>query len=74
MDSKINNVDYDQITAKFISDEQLSLTIQQNISFVERYIDVVESSFNEDIEKQIVPLHWTFRYLYGIVWLALGGA
>ena len=63
MDSKINNVDYDQITAKFISDEQLSLTIQQNISFVERYIDVVESSFNEDIEKQIV-----YRELGSIVY------
>lgn len=54
MNSKINNVDYNQISSTFISDEKLSLIIQQNISFVEKYIDVVENSFKNDLEKQIV--------------------
>lgn len=63
MNSKINSVDYSKIAAKFISDENLSLIIQQNISFVEKYIDDVESSFDNNIEKQIV-----FRELGSIVY------
>ena len=66
MSSKINNVDYNLIASRFISDEKLSLTIQQNISFVEKYIDVVEDTFNEEIEKQIV-----YRELGSIVYSAI---
>ena len=66
MNSKINNVDYNLIASRFISDEKLSLTIQQNISFVEKYIDAVEDTFEEDIERQIV-----YRELGSVVYSAI---
>lgn len=66
MNSKINDVDYSLIASRFISDEKLSLLIRQNISFVEKYIDVVEDTFNKEIEKQIV-----YRELGSIVYSAI---
>lgn len=66
MNSKINSVDYNLIASRFISDEKLSLTIQQNISFVEKYIDVVGDTFKEDIERQIV-----YRELGSVVYSAI---
>lgn len=66
MNSKINNVDYNLIASRFISDHKLSLTIQQNISFVEKYIDIVENVFKEDIEKHVV-----YRELGSIVYSAI---
>ena len=66
MNSKVNNVDYDLIASRFISDHKLSLTIQQNISFVEKYIDIVDNVFKNDIEKHIV-----YRELGSIVYSAI---
>lgn len=66
MNSKVNNVDYDLIASKFISDHKLSLTIQQNISFVEKYIDIIDNVFKKDIEKHIV-----YRELGSIVYSAI---
>lgn len=63
MNPKINNVDYNQLAAKFISDAKLSLMIQQNISFVEKYIDIVEDTFESDVERQVV-----YRELGSIVY------
>lgn len=45
--------EYNVIASKFIRDERLSLEIQQNISFVENYVDSVEDSFEFGIEQEI---------------------
>lgn len=45
--------DYNSIASRFIQDENLSLEIQQNISFVENYIDKVEEAFDEKVEREI---------------------
>lgn len=46
--------DYNTIASKFIRDKHLSLEIQQNISFVENYVDKVEETFDETVEREIV--------------------
>ena len=46
--------EYNVIASKFIRDEHLSLEIQQNVSFVENYIDKVDDSFEVKEERQIV--------------------
>lgn len=46
--------EYNVIASRFIQDENLSLEIQQNISFVENYIDKVEEAFDEKVEREIV--------------------
>ena len=53
MNSKVNSVDYNLIASRFISDHKLSLTIQQNISFVDKYVEVVENIFKEDTKKHV---------------------
>ncbi len=46
--------EYNVIASRFIQDENLSSEIQQNILFVENYIDKVEETFNEKVEREIV--------------------
>lgn len=46
--------EYNVIASKFIRDERLSLEIQQNISFVENYVDKVDEAFDEEVEREIV--------------------
>ena len=43
-----------RLASNFISDENLSKMIQKNISFVEKYIDSIDSKFDDIKEKQIV--------------------
>ena len=44
---------YNSIASRFIQDENLSLEIQQNISFVENYIDKIYDTFEFEEERQI---------------------
>lgn len=63
MDSKISNINYNSLASRFISDEKLSLTIKENISFVEKYLVFIDESFDNPTERQIV-----YRELGSIVY------
>ena len=46
--------DYLEVAAKYISDTSLAQQIQTNIDFIEKYLDAVDSNFDDLKEKQIV--------------------
>lgn len=48
------NKDYSELLPKYIADERMANEIQCNIDFVEKYIDIVDTYFADDKEKQIV--------------------
>lgn len=53
MSYKLNNINYSQVLSKYITNIELANEIQQNINFIERYVDTVESHFVEASDKQL---------------------
>ena len=45
--------DYNLLASRFISDETLSIKVQNNVTFVENYLDKIDVFFEEEVEKQI---------------------
>ncbi|MBD5131310.1 MAG: hypothetical protein HDT28_01755 [Clostridiales bacterium] len=53
MNYKLNNINYSQVIPKYISNIELANDIQHNINFIEKYVDIVETYFVEDSDKQL---------------------
>ncbi len=53
MNNNQTDYDYNLLASRFISDETLSIKIQNNATFVENYLDKIDFLFKEEIEKQI---------------------
>lgn len=53
MKSNPTDYDYNLLASRFISDQTLSIKVQSNATFVENYLDKIDTSFKEEVEKQI---------------------
>lgn len=53
MSYKLNNINYSQVLPKYITNIELSNEMLQNINFIEKYVDIVETYFVEDSDKQL---------------------
>lgn len=53
MKNKSNEYDYNLLASRFISDQTLGIKVQSNVTFVEKYLDKIDTLFKEEVEKHI---------------------
>lgn len=53
MKSDQTEYDYNLLASRFISDQALSIKVQNNVTFVENYLEKIDVLFKEEIEKHI---------------------
>ena len=53
MEFKLSNINYPQLIPKYISNVELANEIERNIEFIEKYVEMIDTHFNEDKDRQL---------------------